>query len=189
MTVTLAATALGRVVKISFGGSLRDFYVHLHQENKTVLVQAQLESTKSMQNPTKGTGYLGGESDTYLAGDYTNNFSADVRVVMPTDIILEKSTAGATMIASRTAFILSQNDYLEGGAPKTTSAEYWTSDIYSNSGYVTLTASGESAWHSYDKKYSVRPCIALPNNTLVNDDGTLVVVSQDAANLLPCIKY
>lgn len=198
MPITLGGAAPGNIVRLNRDGQPVNFYVHAHGLDRTTLVQELVESgTYRPGNPEDG--YLGGgNADAYLNGQYVAAFDPQVIAVLPTEIQYEyyiSTVETGTKSAVRSAYILSDQDYTSGATPlvaedsEGAAQEYWTSGIHNSSSYKTINTSGATDSSGYGNSLHIRPCISLPNNTIVEDDGTLVVVSQDFLQLLPCIKY
>lgn len=203
MAITLAAAALGSIVKLNVGGEPREFYVHQHGTERTILVQRYVEGfvrISKTSNGWMGDGYIGGEADTYLNVTYAATLDQDVLAVSAADIKYQDAYPGDYHVISRNVFMLSADEYGSGGAPIAatkgdgTPQDYWTStphvvQVQVGSTYYYVDSSGTTQTQNAYKQDCVRPCISLPNNTIVNDDGTLTVVSLDSTALLPCIKY
>lgn len=199
MAITLAAAALGSIVKLNVGGEPREFYVHRHGTERTILVQKYVEGLVRIGEYDKPYGYIDGEADKYLNVTYANQLDPEVLAVAASEIVYSTNGTGETGTAERVCFMLSVDEYLTGGAPAAATKGDGTPQAYWSSSMYPAAVSGRVYWHiksdgskstQYANDYDcVRPCLNLPNNTIVNDDGSLTVVSLDATALLPCIKY
>lgn len=203
MAITLAAAAPGSIVKLNVGGEPTEFYVHAHGTAKTELVQRYVEQFLPFtgNQGENANGYIGGQIDNYLNNTYTAKLDPNVVAVLPTEITYEFArfvgpdyeTDKKTIV--RNVYMQLKENYKNGGAPAAATKSdgapqaYWTSSIDQSVNAYYIDSSGNAKTQSIKTNDCVRPCLSLPNNTLVEDDGALVVVSQDVANLLPCIKY
>lgn len=204
MAITLAAAAPGSIVKLNVDGVATDFYVHLHGQTKTELVQRYVEQFLPFtgNQEDNANGYIGGQIDNYLNNTYTAKLDPNVIAVLPTEISYEVVVFSNgnyethTKSILRNAYMQTKDVYMNGGAPAiatkgdSTPQAYWTSSINNSpSSAYYIDSSGNVKTQSIKTNDCIRPCLSLPNNTIVEDDGTLVVVSQDSTNLIPCIKY